>query len=169
MDLVWTDLRADETTTLNQFLDFYRAVVYRKLNGLTAEQAHSPALPPSTLTIGGIVKHLALVEDTWVQETLHGRELPEPWQSAPFDDDPDWDFHSAPNDSPEELLDLYTQACARSRDAAAGLSLEHEAVGTLKGEPFSLRRIIVHMIEEVARHAGHADLLREALDGVVGD
>jgi uncharacterized damage-inducible protein DinB len=155
---------------LEQFLDYYRAVMLRKLDGLGANDSARTPIESTSLTIGGLIKHLALVEDTWFQEVLLGASLPEPWSDAPFDTDPDWDFQSAAEDSPMSLRRLYLDACARSRRAAATIdSLDHKSALGRGGRPISLRWIFVHMIEETARHAGHADLLRESIDGVTGD
>ena len=119
-----------------------------------------------------MVKHLALVEDDWFQVKFLGRPEIEPWASAPFDDDPDWEWHSATEEALEDLVGLYEAACERSRAAVAEVGGD---LGTLSaerhprtGEQISLRWIMLHMIEETARHNGHVDLLREALDGVVG-
>ena len=165
------DLRADERTMLVQFLDFHRATLISRIEGLTIEQL-SVTRPPSELTLAGLIKHLALVEDTWFVERMAGRPAPEPWLSAPFDDDEDWDFHSAVDDTPEELLALYRAACDRSRAVVA----EHDDLDALSVVPsrsdeglFSLRWILLHMIEETARHNGHADLLRESIDGLTGE
>jgi hypothetical protein len=157
----------DELTILCDSLDRQRAAVIRRFSGLTADQL-SRTVPPSPLTLAALVKHLALVEDVWFVERLLGRALPEPWASAPFDDDPDWEFHSAADDPPGTLLRLYAEACDRSRAAVAELG-DLDARSTeptlSEGEPFSLRWLMLHLIEETARHAGHADLLREAIDG----
>ena len=160
----------DELSLLNEFLDYHRATLVMKVSGLTQEQL-SVRVPPSTLTLAGLVKHLALVEDGWFQEDLLGRDMPEPWASAPFDDDRDWDFHSAVDDSPSELLDLYAAACQRSRAAVAELGDPGAwAVRPLRnGSRITLRWILLHMIEETARHNGHADLLRESIDGQTGE
>jgi uncharacterized damage-inducible protein DinB len=164
------DLVGDEATLLGQFLDYYRATIVLKAEGLTREQlAHR--IEPSTLTLGGLLKHLALVEDSWFQERLLGRDLGEPWAGVDWDATPDWDIDSARDDEPEVLVAMYTEACERSRRAVA----EVGDLDTLmirpnrRGELMTLRWILLHMIEETARHAGHADLLRETLDGVTGD
>jgi hypothetical protein len=123
---------------------------------------------PSSLTLAGLVKHLALVEDSWFQDRFLDRGLPEPWASAPFDDDRDWELNSAGADEPDALLALYAAACERSRAAVAELGdLSARSVKpTLpEREPFSLRWVLMHMIEETAQHCGHADLIREAIDG----
>jgi uncharacterized protein DUF664 len=161
----------DELSLLSEFLDYHRATLVTKVSGLTRDLL-AVRLGPSTLTLAGLVKHLALVEDSWFQEDLLGRDLPEPWASAPFDDDRDWDFHSAVDDSPSELLDLYAAACERSRTAVAevgGDLLATMARPTRRGEVFNLRWILLHMLEETARHNGHADLLRESIDGQTGE
>jgi uncharacterized damage-inducible protein DinB len=164
-------LAADEMTTLGQFLDYHRDTLLMKIEGLSQEQL-GRQIPSSSLTLAGLVKHLALVEDSWFQEDMLGREMPEPWASAPFADDPDWDFHSAPDDTPDELVALYRAACERSREAVREVG-DLDALSAVKsrkeGTPFSLRWIVLHMIEETARHNGHADLLRESIDGVTGE
>jgi uncharacterized damage-inducible protein DinB len=161
----------DELSLLSEFLDYHRATLVMKVSGLTQDQL-AARLGPSTLTLAGLVKHLALVEDDWFQADLLGRPLPEPWASAPFDDDRDWDFHSAVDDSPSDLLDLYAAACERSRAAVAEVGGDLNAMmarPTRRGERFNLRWILLHMIEETARHNGHADLLRESIDGQTGE
>ncbi|MEV2240636.1 DUF664 domain-containing protein [Micromonospora sp. NPDC049891] len=159
------DVAADERSTLEQFLDFHRQCVLDTLDGLSHVDAAATLLPATELTIGGIVKHLARVEDFWFQEKLLGVPPPEPWASAPLDVDPDWDFHSAGQDSPADLHELYAAACRRSRRAAAGCSnlSDRAARPSFGGGPVSLRWIFVHMIEETAQHRGHLDLLRDAL------
>jgi Protein of unknown function (DUF664) len=156
----------DERTAVEQRLDLYRRIVMAKLADLDHAQASSRALETTNLTVGGIVKHLAWAEDRWFQERLLGAEPPEPWASAPMAEDPDWPFHSSQHDSVEQLLSLYASACERSRAAAARFD-SLDAVAALpsfgKG-PVNLRWIFVHMIDETARHAGHLDLLRDAID-----
>jgi hypothetical protein len=160
-------LRADELTTLSEFLDRQRAGMVQRFTGLTADQL-ARTLPPSTLTLAGLIKHLAMVEDWWFQTNLLGRALGEPWASAPWSEDADWEFHSAPADPPAQLLAWYTEACDRSRATVAevgDLDACSVVVRQPEGDYCSLRWILVHMIEETARHLGHADLLRESIDG----
>lgn len=168
-ELPETDQAADERTTLLQFLDFYRAIVRRKAEGLTAGQM-SETVASSSLTIGSITKHLARVEDFWLTMSFAGAALSEPWNSAPWDDEPEWDLTSARDDTPDELLDLFDAACSRSRRILDQASLDDQAALPSRdnGTP-TLRWILVHLIEEYARHAGHLDFLREAVDGSVGD
>lgn len=157
---------ADESTTLRTFLDFYRATLLRQTAGLDQEQLNT-AFPPSTMTLAGILKHMAHVEDIWFGVRLAGHDMAAPFDTAPWDDDEDWDFTSAAADDPDTLRTLLREAIARSNELtdAAG-SLDQIAAGRSRtGDPISLRWILVHMIEEYARHCGHADLMREAIDG----
>jgi uncharacterized damage-inducible protein DinB len=163
---------ADERTSLNQYLDYHRATLVQKVTGVSIDALRSIPIASTQLSLAGLLKHLALVEDSWFQEDFLGRQMPEPWASAPFDDDRDWEFHSAQTNTAEELLELYRAACDRSRavvDDADSLDQRSVRVGNKEVEGFSLRWILLHMIEETARHNGHADLLREAIDGVVGE
>jgi hypothetical protein len=175
MERIDPDYKSDELTMLTGYLDYHRATLMMKAEGLDRAGLGKP-LPPSSLTLAGIVKHLALVEDNWFGVVLAGQ--PEaPWVAAiDWDADPDWEFRTAPDDEPGELLALYADACARSREivaeVAAERGLDAESVKTsrrLPGEHFTLRWILLHMIEETARHNGHADLLRENVDGQTGE
>ena len=159
-----------EFELLTGFLDYYRGVMIRKAEGLTPEQL-TTRLGPSVLTLGGLIKHLAYAEDIWFDHRLVGNERGEPWASVDWAADPDWELHSAAADSPEELFALYDAACARSRAAVAKVGdLDTVALfPNRRGHCFSLRWILLHMIEETARHAGHADLIRESIDGATGD
>ncbi len=141
-----------------------------KTSGLDAD-AMRRTLGASTLTLGNLVKHLALVEDHYFTHQLLGREYPDVW--APMADDDDWPWTSAANDTPEELRDLWLAAVARSEacvDEAlnrGGLDQPLE-ISDWTQLP-NLRRVIVDLIEEYARHTGHADLIRESIDGLVGE
>jgi uncharacterized damage-inducible protein DinB len=164
-------ITGDERTLLTAFLDYHRATLRDKVRGLSEAQL-GRRIAASELTLGGLVKHLALVEDSWFTEVFAGEPLGEPWAAVDWDADRDWDFHSATQDSPEELLALYDAACQRSRAVVAGAASLDDLSTPLerKGDArFSLRWILLHMIEETARHNGHADLLREAIDGVTGE
>lgn len=161
---------AGDGEVLIAFLDYYRAVIERKAAGLTREQLDI-ALAPSDMTLGGMLKHLAYVEDWWFRQVFLGLDPSPPWDTAPWEDDHDWDWHSAAGDEPEALHARYRDACGRSRAVLD----EHRDLHALAardnrhGVRFSLRWILVHMIEEYARHAGHADLIRQAIDGATGD
>ena len=147
-------------------LDLYRHTIVAKVAGLDQRQANARALPSTNLTVAGIVKHLAWTEDLWFQAKLLGRDLPEPWASAPLVTDPDWPFHSSRFDPVEAVVSLYADACARSRSAVAQFdSLDSVAsVASFGKGAVNLRWILVHMIDETARHAGHLDLLCDAID-----
>ena len=131
-------------------------------------------LEPSTTTLGGLLKHLALVEDDYFSVKLGGRPWHAPWDTADWDADPDWEWHSAAGDSPDQLMALWEDAVGRSRDeinaAIARGGLDQLVAGARRGgQTPSLRRLIMDVIEEYARHVGHADLIRESVDGLVGE
>ncbi|MEV0286382.1 DinB family protein [Kribbella sp. NPDC050820] len=161
----YPQVATDERPMLEQFLDFHRAAVLRALDGLTDEQAAQHLLPATELTVGGIVKHLAAMEDLWFSHKLLDAPSAEPWRSAPFDEDPDWEFHSAAADSVAVLRELYVEACDTSRRITARIdSLDALAARASFGEQLvSMRWIYLHMIEETAQHRGHLDLLLDAL------
>lgn len=166
------ELGADEATMLSAYLDYHRATLVWKASGLTPAQL-ATTIASSSLTIAGLVKHMALVEDSWFTDKFAGLGDPEPWNGVDWDADPDWEFRTALDDSPEELLAQYAESCARSRAVVvAAESLDQRSVAESRYEPgqhFTLRWILLHMIEETARHNGHVDLLREAIDGVTGE
>jgi uncharacterized damage-inducible protein DinB len=160
---------SDERTTLDQFLDFQRATLLLKTEGLDGADM-TRRLPTSALTLAGLLKHLALVEDNWIQVRFLGLPELEPWASAPWDEDRDWEFHTAEHDDPDDLRALYRDACDRSRQGVAGADLDALSVRVDRnGRHWSLRWILTHLLEETSRHNGHADLLREAVDGAVGE
>jgi uncharacterized damage-inducible protein DinB len=166
-------LAADESATLLGFLDYQRATLAWKCAGLDAAGLGA-TVAASSMTLGGMLKHLALVEDWWFSQWLHGRGAEPPWDTVDWDADPDWDWHSAAHDPPEQLRTLWQDSVAHSRalvtDALADGGLERLAGRTWPdGRAPSLRWILCHMIEEYARHNGHADLLRESLDGLTGE
>jgi uncharacterized damage-inducible protein DinB len=161
-----------EVDQLAAFLDFQRETVLLKCEGLTAEQLSQAAVPSSGLTLGGLLNHLALVEDTWFRVRMLGEEHVPPWSGVDFDADPDWEFRTAASTDPDELRERYRAACGRSRAVVRSigdLDRLSVAVSRRTGAHFDLRWVVLHMIEETARHAGHADLLREAIDGTVGE
>ncbi len=165
-----------EAETLLSFLDYHRDTLRNKTDGLEPAQLDR-RLAPSSMTLGGLLKHLAYVEDWWFNQVFAGNPEPEPWASVDWKADHDWEWHSAHGDSPAELRALLGATIATSDrilaealDTPEGLdstsSLEHHR---LARNEFSLRWIVVHLIEEYARHNGHADLIREAIDGAVGE
>lgn len=161
-----------EAQTLVEFLEYHRAVLRRKAEGLSDEHLRTP-LAPTSMTLGGMLKHLSCVEYWWFEEVFRGLPARAPWAGVDWDADNDWDWHSAADDTAEDLLAGFDEACASARavvtQALPG-GLDQSSVGTSRhGGSFNLRWILVHMIEEYARHCGHADLIRESLDGVTGD
>ncbi|MET7666855.1 DinB family protein [Micromonospora luteifusca] len=153
----------DERAVLESFLDFHRAVLLRKLRGLSDADA-GRRLVPSATTLAGLVKHLTLVERNWFPTLL----APEPGDVyLTSDEDAVASFTLGEHDTIAGLTEAYERACARSRAAAASFDLDHVVPHPQLGE-VSLRWILVHMIEETARHAGHADILRELTDGESG-
>jgi len=162
---------ATEREVLEDFLDFYRTVLARKAEGLSAEQLRRTTAA-SNLTLAGLVKHMALVEDSWFTIRFAGQPAPDPWGDADWDHDQDWEMTTALDDSPQDLLDLFDTACDRSRAVVASTSsLDTEMPPEQTGPrgATNLRWIMVHMIEEYARHTGHADFLRESIDGQTRD
>jgi dienelactone hydrolase/uncharacterized damage-inducible protein DinB len=164
-------IAAGETATLLGFLDYQRATFAWKCAGLDAKGL-SATVGASTLTLGGMLKHLAYVEDYWFSQRLHGRDWRPPLDSGDWPANPDWDWHftSAAEDSPERLRAIWESAVAQSRTRVAEALADGDLAGLARrpwpnGESPSLRWILVHMIEEYARHNGHADLIREAFDG----
>jgi len=154
----------DERTALVQRLDQYRAIAAAALLDVPWEEATARLLPATDMTIAGIVKHLAWAEDRWFQGRLLGTTMPRPWD-APGGDDPNRSMRLAPADTVDGIIELYSSACERSR-AAASLceSLSRPAAVPSFGRgPVNLRWILVHLIDETARHAGHLDLLRDAI------
>jgi uncharacterized damage-inducible protein DinB len=158
-----------ELDQLTSYLDLQRATMLWKTEGLTREQLAQPH-PPSTLTLGGLLNHLALVEDSWFRVRFAGLPDDELWAAIDWDADPDYEFRTAAELEPEELRRRYEDACARSREVvAAAASLDQLSVEPRRrGAHFDLRWVLLHLIEETARHAGHADATRELLDGTTG-
>jgi len=161
----------DEAQTLLGALDRNRRTFAWKVFGLSADDLHR-TLGPSTMTLAGLAKHLALVEDYHFSLGL-GEEMPQPWRDVDFDAEPDWEWHSATDDSPEELESLWRAAVDRSRTATAAFLADGSADARVRwserSDPPNLRRVLVDLVEEYARHTGHADLLRESIDGLVGE
>jgi hypothetical protein len=165
-------LSGTEVEHLLASLDRLRATFHWKTRGLDAAGL-AFRFPSSSLTLGGLVKHLARVEAEIFLDKFRGEALPEPWASAPWDVDPDWDFNSAHDDSPDSLYSLWTEATSRSREivreALTTADLDQPSSIGWNGEMASLRRLLFDLVEEYGRHTGHADLLREAVDGVAGE
>ncbi|GAA2771406.1 DinB family protein [Streptomyces showdoensis] len=158
-------LTADERTTLTAMLDFQRDTLAMKCEGLTADQLKDRAISPSGLSLLGLVRHAAEVERGWFVNVINGESSRSPWTPAGSTDRADFDVDDADVD---EAFAVWREECGRARaivDAAASL----DVTGRLGEEVFSLRYVLAHMIEEYARHNGHADLLRERIDGETGE
>ena len=166
-------MTASEAEMLLFALDRSRAQFAWKCGGLDAAGLSQPH-PPTTMTLGGLIKHLALCEDDITARMLTGQPIGAPWNAVDFDADPDWEWRTAADDSPDDLYRLWGGAVARTR-AATDAALAPGGPGgpskftTGSGFTPNLRRVLVDLHDEYARHVGHADLLREAVDGLVGE
>jgi Protein of unknown function (DUF664) len=160
------DWATDERTTLLQFLGYYRTTIHRQVDGLSDEQAASASVPPSMLTLTGLVRHMTEVERNWFRRCFAAEAVTPEYYS---DEHPDGDLEVDASISIESTVAAWQREIAIC-DAivAAASSLDQLSAGTsrLGGRP-NLRWIVVHLIEEYARHCGHADLIRERIDGAV--
>lgn len=158
---------AGEREMLDSWLDFHRATLAWKCDGLTDEQLREQSAPPSIMSLLGLVRHLAEVERGWFRQVLAGEDVPDLYVTP---DDPDAEFTGAATaDVAASFADWRAECDLARKAAAAALSLDVLAARPTRSGRVSLRWIMVHMIEEYARHNGHADLLRERIDGVTGD
>ncbi len=166
-------IAGDEGAMLLGYLERQRATFAWKCAGLDAAALRA-TLGRSSMTLGGMLKHLARFEDDMSSEWIAGRGQIPPWDAVDWDADHDWDWRTAGDDAPEELYRRWHDAVARSRALIAGAladgGLERPAPGVTdhRGDSPSLRYVLLNMIEEYARHNGHADLIRESIDGLVG-
>ncbi|HVF53709.1 MAG TPA: DinB family protein [Actinomycetota bacterium] len=162
-----TELRHPSTTgsereLLIEYLDWYRDAIVRKMDGASDETLRAQKVGSAT-TLLGIVKHLAWVEIWWFQIVFAGRDIEDPWS----EENPDADWRIEPHETTDEILAFYREACEESR-AIVKATDDLDTKAVRPGKIYNLRRILIHMIEETARHAGHADILRELIDGRVG-
>jgi uncharacterized damage-inducible protein DinB len=144
-----------------------------KTGGLDADGL-AATTASSSMTLGGLVKHMALVEADWLAVKLAGQAYGPPWDEVDFDADPDWEWRTGAQDAPEEVYALWRSAVQRSRDLVAAVLKDEGMDGAANftardGRTVSVREMLLDMIEEYARHTGHADLLRESVDGLVGE
>ncbi|MFE9242010.1 DinB family protein [Nocardiopsis sp. NPDC006938] len=162
-----TPTAADERTMLLAWLDWHRATVHRKCAGLAADLSSSAPLPGSPMTtIGGIVSHLRWVEAFWFEVVMLNQPDVAPYSTQ----DPDGEFRAGAERPLDELLSEYADQCARSREITSHLELGNFARRVLNDlDRVTLRWVVLHMIEETARHNGHLDVLRELADGVTGE
>ena len=173
MGAVEPPIAGDEVAAVLGELDRVRSYIAWKCGGLDAAGLRA-TLGPSTMTLGGLLKHLALVEDAHFAKLMFNREPGPPWDGVDWDADPDWEWRTAADDTPEQLMSGWEQAVDRSRaivaDALADGGLDHVgAYVSSNGESPNLRRMLLDLIEEYARHVGHADLIRESVDGLTGE
>ena len=172
-DLREPPLAGDEVTTLLGSLERQRRTFAWKCGGLDGEPL-GRRLGPSTVTLGGLIKHLALVEEYTLGTKFLGEPLGPPWIGLDLDANPDAEWETGATDPADELWGLWRHAVARSR-AIVTSALAESGLDTLSPGPWppdgrpSLRRLLIDLVEEYARHVGHADLLRESIDGATGE
>ncbi|MGW0767456.1 DinB family protein [Streptomyces sp. NPDC002676] len=161
-------LDADERTMLEGWLDYHRQTLAWKCDGLTEVQLRTASIEPSELSLLGLVRHMAEVERFWFHEILRGED---PGVLYCTEEDPDGDFHFTEADTWDEAYATWQAEIETARRNTAGLTLDDFSKGRSRSsdKPFNLRWIYTHMIEEYARHNGHADLIRERIDGATGD
>lgn len=173
-DRVDPPLAADEAATLTAFLQYQRDTLRWKCSGLDAEQLSTP-LPPSTLTLGGLLKHMSVVEAGWLNQIFAGGIVRPSWLDESDTDDESWSFTTARGAEPEQLVAWLDESIAVSDRVIAAALATDDGLGSLSAEPaddgqhYSLRWILCHLVEEYARHNGHADLIRESIDGATGE
>jgi hypothetical protein len=156
---------SSERPMLDEWLDYHRATLLMKCDGVSDADLRRRAVPPSSMSLLGLVRHMTDVERHWFRNVLSGQDAPGLYWSD--DDFPDGDFDLVDGAEVADDLARFDAECAHARAVSAGLDLD--ATGTVHDGVVSHRWVLVHMIEEYARHNGHADLLRECIDGVVGD
>ncbi|WP_308250047.1 DinB family protein [Sphaerisporangium fuscum] len=158
-------LQGGERETLRAFLDYHRATLAMKCEGLSDDELRRQSMPPSTLSLLGLVRHMAEVERTWFRRVIGGEDVPFVWS-----DKRDYqEAYDASRSTRSEAFDAWQAEVEHSRRVEEQAeSLEVTAYNARWGEEVSLRLVMMHMIQEYARHNGHADFLREAIDGSVG-
>jgi len=157
-----------EVEHLSGALDRLRTTFRWKAGGLDADGLQAQ-VGASSLTLGALLKHLAFVEDYYFSTKLRGESPGPPWETVDWDAHPDWPFESASDDTPDELYALWDGAVERSRARFAAAVDEGGLAQLVDGSRASMRRIVFDMVEEYGRHTGHADLIRESIDGLVGE
>jgi uncharacterized damage-inducible protein DinB len=166
------DDRADVPTTgageremLRAYLDFHRDTLAATCAGLSDDDLRTPSVPPSGLSLLGLVRHMAEVERAWFRRVIDGQEVPLVWGE-------DWDFQAAYEASRSTRAEAFgaweAEVVHARRIEAAAPSLDVTGTDRRYGTEFSLRRVMLHVLQEYARHNGHADLIRERIDGVTG-
>jgi uncharacterized damage-inducible protein DinB len=153
-----------EREMLDAWLDYHRATLALKCAGLSDAQLRERSVPPSSMSLLGLVRHMAEVERNWFRRVLTQEDAPGIYYT---DDNPDGDFDDVDDASAEEAFTTWRSECENARAVAARMGLDD--TGVRRGARVSRRWVHVHMIEEYARHNGHADFLRERIDGTTGD
>lgn len=154
-----------ERETLTAFLDWHRATFALRCSGLTSDQLAQRSITPSGMSLHGLLRHLAAVERWWFRQQFTGEDV----AALYFSDDAPNDDFDALDGEPEQAWATWRDECDRAREIVrSAASLDAAGTALMTGEPFSLRWVMMQMITEYARHNGHADLLRERLDGAVG-
>jgi uncharacterized damage-inducible protein DinB len=157
---------AAERAALDAWLDYHRATLLWKCDGLSPEQLATRSAEPSTMSLLGLVRHMTEVERGWFRQFVAGEDVPDVYTS---DDTPDADFDDVDPARAAEDLAAFRAEVEACRQVAAAYDLEHVTHSTRRDLDIDLRWVYIHMIEEYARHNGHADLLRERIDGRIGD
>ena len=157
----------DERTLLDHYLDHHRQTLLMKCAGLTPEQLALRSIEPSTMSLLGLVRHLAEVERSWFRRRIAGEQID--FLYVDVDTNPDGDFDDVDAAYAERDFDTYRTEVAAARAAVAGRPLEETFYHSYRQVELSVRWVYLHMIEEYARHNGHADLLRERIDGATGE
>jgi hypothetical protein len=157
---------SDERTSLDAWLDYHRQTLLGKCAGLTGEQLAERAVPPSSLSLLGLVRHMAEVELSWFRHRLEGEDVTPLYYS---ETNPDGDFDDVDPALAERDFAVFAEQVERARAIAAARSLDETFFHSHRATRMDLRWLYTHMIEEYARHNGHADLLRERIDGATGD
>lgn len=158
-------MTGDERETLRGFLDFHRATLARKCDGLSDEELRRQSMPPSTLSLLGLVRHMAEVERNWFRRVINGEDIPLVWSDS-FDFQAAYDAREATRAEAFEAWQAEVEHARRIEAEAESLEVTVHAVRW--GQDVSLRTVMMHMILEYGRHNGHADFLREGVDGTVG-
>jgi uncharacterized damage-inducible protein DinB len=154
---------ADERTQLTAFLDLQRGTILFKASGLSEEDGHKAVIPSPLMTVAGLLSHLRWVEAYWFKTVLDGQP-----DLAPYSKErPDGEFEVAAELTLAQLTEEYRAECARSNEIAAALDLDHSV--PFRGAAVTVRWVLLHMIEETGRHAGHLDVMRELIDGATGE
>lgn len=162
-----------EAQSVLEVLERNRRTFAWKTSGLDREGL-AATTAPSSMTLGGLVKHMALVETDWLVVKLAGQPYGAPWDGVDFEADPDWEWRTGAQDGPEEIFALWRSAVQRSREVVTAVLHQggmDAASQFTRGDErnATVREMLLDMIEEYARHTGHADLLRESVDGLVGE